>query len=589
MLIIVELSALGAKLAITAPVGMHMPSPLVEKIKFYVRRIFSRAYRSRTELMAGVQLAPFFKSGYYLRRYPDVERCGIDPAAHYLLFGARELRNPDPAFDTAYYLANNPGIDAARINPLIHFLQQGWKRECSPNALFDSLWYVRAYNLPSGVNPLLHYLSRRDRGEDARQRPLLADLLREFPPAPLEPSSAVSQFGGFSAAAARLRTCGRAVVLHISHSLGGGVAEYLDRLCALSSGDAEFLLLSPSGEAVVLEALNPEYSFSLVADPGRDYVALIEALRRCGVAQVHIHHLQGHRLDVRRLCHDLCVPFDFTVHDYFALCPQVHLSGSNARYCGEPGESGCNACLSLRPSHPPRRIDEWRRAHRWLFDAASRVIAPSTDTALRIRRYIPEIPIILAAHPEPAPPAAHRDAPPLAADEPLRVVLLGELSRHKGLHIVRECATRARRRHLPLEFILVGQVDPALGRAREPFRQTGRYLEDALSGLIAETKPHLVWFPSQVPETYSFTLGSALRGAVPIVANDLGSMSERLSGLDWAWLIPINWDAERMLSFFVAIRKSNFLPHLRPERPHGPVTAPAGFYEREYLNPRGKG
>jgi hypothetical protein len=82
---------------------------------------------------------------------------------------------------------------------------------------------------------------------------------------------------------------------------------------------------------VILESMNPEYAFSLAVDPKDDYEGLLEALRQCGVARLHIQHVQGHVLDIHRLFRDLGVPFDFTVHDYFTICPQAHLNDTAGR------------------------------------------------------------------------------------------------------------------------------------------------------------------------------------------------------------------------------------------------------------------
>ena len=51
------------------------------------------------------------------------------------------------------------------------------------------------------------------------------------------------------------------------------------------------------------------------------------------------------------LLHRLGVPFDVTVHDYFAICPQVNLMPwTQGAYCGEPAPAFCNACIADRPS-----------------------------------------------------------------------------------------------------------------------------------------------------------------------------------------------------------------------------------------------
>jgi hypothetical protein len=150
---------------------------------------------------------------------------------------------------------------------------------------------------------------------------------------------------------------------------------------------------------------------------------------------------------------------------------------------------------------------------------------------------------------------------------------------------VRDCARIAQRRRLLLEFTLIGHVARAASSASEPLRQTGRYVEDLLPTLIANADPHVLWFPSQVPESYSFTLGAALRSGRPVVANDLGALSERLRGVAWAWLTSPQWGVEQTLEFFLDIRRKNFLRYLPPPTPSGPNATPDGFYENEYLLP----
>lgn len=47
----------------------------------------------------GYSPSEFFNSLYYLNKYPDVRRSGLNPLVHYLRYGARERRSPSPAFD----------------------------------------------------------------------------------------------------------------------------------------------------------------------------------------------------------------------------------------------------------------------------------------------------------------------------------------------------------------------------------------------------------------------------------------------------------------------------------------------------------
>ena len=67
----------------------------------------------------------YFNKRWYLRKYTDVARKGVDPVLHYLNNGWKEGRNPGPKFDTKKYLEYNPDVRKANINPLLHYERNG--------------------------------------------------------------------------------------------------------------------------------------------------------------------------------------------------------------------------------------------------------------------------------------------------------------------------------------------------------------------------------------------------------------------------------------------------------------------------------
>jgi ADP-heptose:LPS heptosyltransferase/GT2 family glycosyltransferase len=66
-----------------------------------------------------------FEREWYLQNYLDVAASGIDPILHYVLYGAKERRDPSPSFSTYGYLLRNPDVAAAGANPFAHFLRYG--------------------------------------------------------------------------------------------------------------------------------------------------------------------------------------------------------------------------------------------------------------------------------------------------------------------------------------------------------------------------------------------------------------------------------------------------------------------------------
>jgi len=81
--------------------------------------------RSLAEQLQAIRRSAFFDEGYYLDQSADVRSSGADPALHYLLYGAKEGRNPGPLFSTNRYLERFPDVAATGVNPLAHYELSG--------------------------------------------------------------------------------------------------------------------------------------------------------------------------------------------------------------------------------------------------------------------------------------------------------------------------------------------------------------------------------------------------------------------------------------------------------------------------------
>ncbi|MDD2564680.1 MAG: class I SAM-dependent methyltransferase, partial [Salinivirgaceae bacterium] len=74
-----------------------------------------------------IRKSGLFDIDWYLMRYPDVRKVGIDPIVHYLQYGALEGRNPNSSFDSNAYLEHYSDVVEAGINPLVHYVLFGKK------------------------------------------------------------------------------------------------------------------------------------------------------------------------------------------------------------------------------------------------------------------------------------------------------------------------------------------------------------------------------------------------------------------------------------------------------------------------------
>ncbi|MES1159178.1 MAG: class I SAM-dependent methyltransferase, partial [Bacteroidota bacterium] len=118
-----------------------------------------------------IKRSGLFDIKWYFEQYPDVRSAGVDPVRHYLEFGAKEGRNPNPLFDTRWYLRNNKDVADSGANAFIHFIEFGALESRSPHPDYDRISYVKNNNETPvhGINPmsqLLWFQARNNNSTD---------------------------------------------------------------------------------------------------------------------------------------------------------------------------------------------------------------------------------------------------------------------------------------------------------------------------------------------------------------------------------------------------------------------------------------
>lgn len=356
--------------------------------------------------------------------------------------------------------------------------------------------------------------------------------------------------------------------LCFTHTLGGGIKRYLrDRArhdrkkgrgivvaCARSLTDLDHQL----GFNSIDEIDVPNLAGALPRFLDDDGLAVARALK---IDAIEVHSLVGYPSSALRqipqFARRLGIAYQVMLHDYVPICPQINLIDTSKLYCGEQGVDQCRACLSEMPERSwtvhgpspfveqkgpsPRPIDilTWRSEYGEFLRNASKVSAPSHDTARRFRKYFPQIQIEVVPHQEAAAPATAFAPAAYDAAGPLRVAVIGAIGPPKGSHVLREMAADALRRRLPLEIVIVGYTDnDEKFRDLANVRITGAYEEAEVFDVLARQKCHIAFLPSVWPETYCYTFSIACAAGLPTVVLDVGAPSERAKTQQGAIVVP---------------------------------------------------
>jgi GT2 family glycosyltransferase/glycosyltransferase involved in cell wall biosynthesis len=339
-------------------------------------------------------------------------------------------------------------------------------------------------------------------------------------------------------------------ILFVSHDWGGGVERHMSDLWdALSKEGVEVYCLRPSKSARIGATASLSRSRGAIETPNLAELRLddhpselVELLRVLGIGHVHVHHVAGFReaaiADLMRVVEELGCGYDVTLHDFAPICPRLHLSVASGHYCEEPPIVECRDCVqNLGSPFGAVSIDDWRDLWRGILGGARRVHCPTLDVRSRLTRHFPDAAYVVHPHQE-HPQASVAGPPRRRPGEPLRVAVPGAINEQKGFELLLACAEDARSRKLPLEFQVVGYtVDDARAR-RAGVEVSGRYEADAADAVLSESRSHIAFLPALSPETYSFTLSSALRARVFPVVFDLGALAERVGEIGWGEILP---------------------------------------------------
>jgi glycosyltransferase involved in cell wall biosynthesis len=249
------------------------------------------------------------------------------------------------------------------------------------------------------------------------------------------------------------------------------------------------------------------------------------------------------------------------VHDYAWFCPRVSLVGAHDRYCGEPDLPDCEACVADNGHFLKEDIsvEALRRRSTAFLSAARRVVVPSEDTGIRMRRHFDGLTTVIVPHEDDSviPPAAALDRTGRASVGNGRsrtsVCVVGGIGVHKGYDVLLACARDAVQRDLDLEFIVVGHtIDDARMLATGRVFVTGRFEPHEAVGLIAGQNAGLGFVASICPETWCLSLGDIWRAGLRAAAFDIGAPAERIRGNGRGILLPLGLSASAINNTLVA-------------------------------------
>lgn len=330
--------------------------------------------------------------------------------------------------------------------------------------------------------------------------------------------------------------------LYVIHVSSGGTPETnRDLMMALADEQESFLLAAAPNLLTLyqlrgdhlapVEEWRPSSPFTLHEDWRADLAAYLTRLViDRSFELIHVRHLLNQPLrTVTEVAARLGIPLVVSTHDFYFVCPSVHLLDGEGRYCGGVCTSSSSTCSLPTPfvrsatNLKHREVYTWRERAEASLSHAQAIIA-TTPSALAVHaQHFPALQPRMRVI-EHGRSVDLRSQRPLSARRPgpLRVFAPAHWAAPKGIDLLHEIIERTG----PLiEWHVAGRRSD---RIHPDAISHGEYARDAIGELIEELDPDFVGLFSVWPETYSHTLTEAWAAGVPVLATDLGAFSDRV-------------------------------------------------------------
>ncbi|SIN70610.1 glycosyltransferase [Agromyces cerinus] len=345
--------------------------------------------------------------------------------------------------------------------------------------------------------------------------------------------------------------------LYVIHQSGGGTPQTnQDLMDALDDEQEGFLLVArdnyvrlerrTAGTAVLLEEWRPAERFSIRDTWRPDYAEVLASwIMKYAIELIHVRHLIGQPLlTLPRVAKTLGVPFILSTHDFYYVCPSIHLLDENLKFCGgvcTPGAGQCrlpNRFTRGAPNLKHEWIGEWRDRADELFGASRHIVATTTSAAGIYAENFPDhaSKLILIEHGRDL--STNWDTVRSGRERrpgPLRIACPARWDVHKGIDYLRSLVELT---SPDVEWHILGERAEQIGGQNVVLH--GEYNRDSLRPLVDEIDPDFIGLFSIWPETYSHTLTEAWALGIPVLATDIGAVADRIRAHGGGHLVPVD-------------------------------------------------
>ena len=362
-------------------------------------------------------------------------------------------------------------------------------------------------------------------------------------------------------------------ILFLTHSLGGGTTEYIDRSTDnLAQQNIKSLILTTEDEDLVLHDSTHELYCKYRSD---EIEVLKEHISSFKLLDVVLNSTFNFPSELFESILGSAGNYSVVLHDYSWFCPRINLIDATGSYCGMPSSEVCVKCIEVSGTHESFKsewknisagMDVWLTKNKNLLENARKIIAPSTDTANRIRQKFPSLNPSVKHHSDSFSVSTDAVRYKAGAIEDQKIAIFGMIGDHKGMQVLKKLCWLLSSKHSGVQVTFFGAMSESEWmNGYSNVKCVGEYDQDTLPHLIAREKPTVSLFLSMWPETYCYALTDAIKHCVYPIAFDLGAFSERIKMHAYGSTVPFETDSEKLYNSIVDVMCSDEFQSARKE------------------------
>lgn len=320
--------------------------------------------------------------------------------------------------------------------------------------------------------------------------------------------------------------------LHVYDLINGLRDKYNFHVLTPESGCYKlYSIFENKEETINFPMVNSYNTFSFYNE---DYKKMIDKIIDAfGIELIHIHHLIGHYFDIMNVAIEKGIPYVFTAHDFYSICPSINLLYKNENYCYGGNENMCSECLKYKYDINNYIIPTWRNEWNKFLTSSKKVFFPSKTAEQLLKERYKIVNAKVIGHGI----KLKKNSNILTREISNNIGFLGVMTKHKGIDVLESLL---KNKSINLNYYLFGTAEvDSLKKSRQNYKYVGKYNRNNLNELLTNNKIDLICLFSICPETFSYTLEEAISCGIPVVSFNIGAISERIEKYGLGWTIPL--------------------------------------------------